>query len=143
MKEYSAGGVVYREIDGRIELLLIHDRFGKMTLPKGHLEEGETQKQAALREVAEETGIQAKIVGDPLGVISFDFDVPGKGTVTKEVTYYLMQAVSGETKAQEEEIRDVFWFPVDEALQVHAERGYENNNVILERAIKRLEGDVS
>ncbi|GAX91548.1 NUDIX hydrolase [Effusibacillus lacus] len=141
MKEYSAGGVVYRQTDGQIEVLLIHDRFNKMTLPKGHLEEGETEKQAALREVREETGIEAQIIGDPLGVISFQFDVPGRGSVTKEVTYYLMEAVSGETKAQIEEIRDVFWFPLEHVLTIHSERGYDNNNIILERAVKRLKGD--
>ncbi|MFC4767431.1 NUDIX hydrolase [Effusibacillus consociatus] len=141
MKEYSAGGVVYRNLQGRIEILLINDRFGKTTLPKGHLEDGETEKQAALREVQEETGIEAEIVGDPLGIISFQFDVPGKGTVTKEVTYYLMKAVSGEPKAQIEEIREAFWYPLDHVMQIHAERGYDNNNVILERAVKRLKGD--
>lgn len=142
MKEYSAGGVVYRKLQGRVEVLLIHDRFGKTTLPKGHLEDGETEKEAAVREVEEETGIAAEIVGDPLGIISFQFDVPGKGTITKEVTYYLMRAVSGETKPQVEEIRDVFWYSLDEATQIHLERGYDNNNVIIERAVNRLKGDV-
>jgi 8-oxo-dGTP pyrophosphatase MutT (NUDIX family) len=141
MKEYSAGGVVYRGDRERIEILLIHDRFGKTTLPKGHLEEGETEKEAAVREVQEETGIAAEIVGDPLGVISYQFDVPGKGIVTKEVTYYLMKAVSGETRAQVEEIREASWYPLEQVTAIHADLGYENNHVIIERAVRRLKGD--
>lgn len=138
MKEYSAGGVVFRKIADRTEVLLIHDRFGRMTLPKGHLEEGETETEAAVREVREETGIEARIVGDPLGVISYQFESHGKGLVTKRVTYFLMEAVSGTTKAQTEEIRDAFWYPLERVADIHAERGYENNQAILERAVKRL-----
>ncbi|BCJ86237.1 NUDIX hydrolase [Effusibacillus dendaii] len=141
MKEYSAGGVVYKKQDGNTKILLIQDRFGKITLPKGHVEEGETEKDAAVREVFEETGIQAEIEGDPLGVISFQFETSGKGMITKQVTYYLMRAVSGDTKAQVEEIKDVIWLPLDDVLPLHTKQGYDNNHVILERAVNRLRGE--
>lgn len=141
MKEFSAGGVVYRKQDNEIELLLILDRFGKTTLPKGHLEEGETEKEAALREVEEETGITATITGEPLGIVTYQFEVPGKGVIIKEVTYYLMEAVNGTTKAQIEEIRDAIWYPLDQAKSVHSEKGYSNNHIIMERAVQRLKGD--
>ena len=53
----TAGGIVVRVIDGILHCLLILDRYGKWGLPKGHLEDGETLEQAALREVEEETGL--------------------------------------------------------------------------------------
>lgn len=143
MKEFSAGGVIYRKVQNQTEVLLVLDRFGRITLPKGHLEEGETEKEAALREVEEETGIKAQIVGEPLGVVTYRFEVPGKGAVQKEVTYYLMKAEEGITKAQIEEIREVIWYPLERVRDVHAESGYENNNLIMERAIARLEGEMN
>lgn len=138
MKEYSAGGVVYRKTGPQTEVLMIHDRFGRTTLPKGHVEEGETIKETAMREVQEETGIKAKIVGDPLGIIKYQFDIPGKGTVTKEVTYYLMEAVGGDTRAQLEEIKEAFWYPLDNVIKIHSEKGYDNNDIIVQRAVSRL-----
>ncbi len=143
MKEFSAGGVIYRKVQNQTEILLILDRFGRTTLPKGHLEEGETEKEAALREVEEETGIKAQIIGEPLGVVAYQFEIPGKGSIKKEVTYYLMRAEEGITKAQIEEIRDAIWYPLERVREVHSESGYENNNMIIKRAVARLEGDTN
>lgn len=143
MKEFSAGGAVFRKVREQTEILLILDRFGRTTLPKGHLEEGETMKQAALREVEEETGIQAQIVGEPLGIVTYRFDVPGKGAVEKEVTYYLMKAETGVTKAQIKEIREAIWYPLEQVRQVHAKSGYDNNNMIIDRVVERLKGEAN
>lgn len=143
MKEFSAGGVVYRKVQAQTEILLILDRFGRSTLPKGHLEEGETEKEAAVREVEEETGIKAQIMGERLGVVTYRFDVPGKGSIEKEVTYYLMKTEEGVTKAQIEEIRDAIWYPLEQVKRVHSESGYDNNNMIIERAVERLKGETS
>jgi 8-oxo-dGTP pyrophosphatase MutT (NUDIX family) len=140
--EQTAGGVVYREREGQIELLLIHDRFGHISLPKGHLEGEETVEEAALREIEEETGIRGRIIGEPLGVITYEYRT-GDRTGCKQVTYFLVEAVGGETVAQAEEIRDVEWFPLDAACEIHKKRGYENNHSILEEAIQRLKGRIA
>ena len=58
MKEISAGGVVFRKVDGELQIQLIQDRYGKISLPKGKMEPGETIEQTALREIVEETGIE-------------------------------------------------------------------------------------
>ena len=51
MKEISAGGVVFRRVDGALQIQLIQDRYGKISLPKGKMEPGETVEQTALREI--------------------------------------------------------------------------------------------
>jgi len=58
VKEISAGGVVYRKEGDRLELLMIEDRYGKWTLPKGKQEAGEEVEETALREIREETGLR-------------------------------------------------------------------------------------
>ena len=75
MKEISAGGVVYKRIDGRIDIQLIQDRYGKISLPKGKMEPGETVEQTALREILEETGIEGRIV-TLLEIIKYRFSHP-------------------------------------------------------------------
>lgn len=68
MEEISAGGVVYRKSDGNYEFLIgKHSGYHKWVLPKGLVEKGESQMQAAVREVEEEVGVTAKIVDLPAG----------------------------------------------------------------------------
>src|SRR5258708_27722469 len=74
VRDQTAGGVVFRHADGKlsdVEILLIADSKGRWTIPKGHIEEGETARQTAEREVREETGLQEMKVLDWLGKINF------------------------------------------------------------------------
>jgi 8-oxo-dGTP pyrophosphatase MutT (NUDIX family) len=137
MKEISAGGVVYRRNGGRLQIQLIQDRFGKITLPKGKTEAGETLEQTALREIREETGIRGRIV-EPLALIRYQFALPPNDIVDKEVHYYLVEAVGGELAAQEEEIRGVEWLEPAEAWRKQRELGYENNHDVLKKALDKL-----
>jgi ADP-ribose pyrophosphatase YjhB (NUDIX family) len=84
------------------------------SLPKGHIEEGETPEQAALREVAEETGIQSEIEKS-LGVIDFWFMAGGK-RIHKTVHHYLFRESGGLLAAQESEVDEVAWFPLSEIV---------------------------
>lgn len=134
MKEISAGGVVYRPTSHGVELQLIQDRYGKMTLAKGKMEPGETIEQTALREILEETGIKGEIVA-PLEMITYQYMVPSVGLIDKEVHYYLVEAVGGSLHAQIEEIRGVEWFSPDDAWRKQRKKGYDNNDNVLRKAL--------
>lgn len=87
-------------------------------LPKGHLEPGESAEQAAVREVAEETGIEARIVA-PLGTIDYWFVVSGR-RVHKVVHHYLLEATGGHLSVDgdpDAEAVEAAWVPVDELAE--------------------------
>ncbi|GLX69178.1 NUDIX hydrolase [Paenibacillus glycanilyticus] len=138
MVEISAGGVVYRRNEaGLLQIQLIQDRYGKVSLPKGKMEPGETVEQTALREIAEETGMIG-VIAKPIDQIKYQYHDAHKGTVNKEVHYYLVEAVGGSLQAQVEEIRGVEWFDPLEAWRRQRQSGYENNNRIVAGALNLL-----
>lgn len=82
------------------------------SLPKGHLEQGESLEAAAVREVTEETGITGRVLA-PLGVIDFYFTAEGR-RVHKTVHHYLLIAEGGELNNDDAEVEEVAWVPLDE-----------------------------
>jgi 8-oxo-dGTP pyrophosphatase MutT (NUDIX family) len=117
VEETSAGGlVVGRRKDGAAQAALIGrtDRRGRLlwSLPKGHVEAGETKEAAAIREVAEETGITGTVVA-PLGTIDFWFVADGR-RIHKTVHHFLLLAESGELSTEDVEVEQVEWVPIDE-----------------------------
>ena len=121
--ERSAGGVVTRRIDGAVHFLLIRDPYGKMGLPKGHVENGETVEDAALREVGEETGLTGVVMGPSLGTTDWHFRFEGQ-LIHKYCQYFLMGSQFGEPEPEREEgITECRWLPLDEAV---AEVAYDN-----------------
>jgi 8-oxo-dGTP pyrophosphatase MutT (NUDIX family) len=115
--ETSAGGLVIDGIDGPKEgqlaaLIGRIDRRGRMlwSLPKGHIELGETAEQTAIREVAEETGIQGSVLA-ALGSIDYWFVTEGR-RVHKTVHHYLMRFLGGELSDEDVEVSEVAWVPV-------------------------------
>jgi 8-oxo-dGTP pyrophosphatase MutT (NUDIX family) len=137
MKEVAAGGVVFRRKDGSVEIQLIEDRFGKITLPKGRMEAGETPEETALREIAEETGIQGRIIR-PLMMIRYQYEGADRGIIDKEVHYFLVEAEDGDLKAQTEEITGVAWYAPSEAWRLQETSGYDNNQPVLAAAFGEL-----
>jgi 8-oxo-dGTP pyrophosphatase MutT (NUDIX family) len=118
--EVSAGGLVI-DTTGTMGLLIGRydhkDVSGQRilwSLPKGHIEEGETPEQAAIREVAEETGITSSITKS-LGVIDFWFMAGGK-RIHKTVHHFMFTEVGGTLLAQESEVDEVSWFPLSEIV---------------------------
>ena len=115
--EVSAGGLVLdgRGPEARGALIGRLDRRGRLlwSLPKGHVEAGETVPETAVREVHEETGILGEVVGK-LGTIDFWFVADGR-RVHKTVHHYLLLAVGGLVLSDADvEVSEVEWVPVPE-----------------------------
>jgi ADP-ribose pyrophosphatase YjhB (NUDIX family) len=118
VEETSAGGlVVDRDGEGvRAALIGRVDRRGRLlwSLPKGHVEEGETPEDTAVREVAEETGITGRVIA-PLGVIDFWFVAEGR-RIHKTVHHYLLVAEGGELSDEDVEVAEVAWVPLTQVV---------------------------
>lgn len=131
--ETSAGGLVVDRVDGAPRGALIgrRDRRGRLlwSLPKGHIEDGESAREAAVREVAEETGITGSIL-DELGVIDFWFIADGR-RVHKTVHHFLLVAQSGELSDDDIEVADVAWVPLADAS---ARLAYDDERELVSRA---------
>lgn len=113
--ERSAGGVVVRPLAGSWHALLIRDPYGKWSLPKGHIEGGESLREAALREVEEETGIRPEAVGPRIDTVDWIFR-KGDETVHKYCTFFLMRSRNGKAVPQlDEGITECIWLPVRDA----------------------------
>ena len=133
--EFSAGGLVVdtdrmaAAIIGRI------DRKGRMvwSFPKGHIEEGETAEQTAVREVFEETGLVAEVDAH-LGTIAFWFMMDGK-RIHKTVEHYLLYARSGELSDADREVDAIEWIPLSE---VAARLAYNDERTLLSKALDIL-----
>lgn len=116
VEEVSAGGLVVDRTGQPPQAALIgrHDRRGRLlwSLPKGHLEPGESAEEAARREVEEETGIRGRLLA-PLGTIDFWFVAEGR-RVHKTVHHYLFEAAGGTLSDEDAEVVEVAWVPLDE-----------------------------
>lgn len=120
IREYTAGGMVFRRTSDGVDILMIQDRLGRWTIPKGHVEEGERLEQTAVREVGEETGLTNLAIRAKLDKIHFFYRKEGR-LIFMTTHVYLIEAL-GDTNAvipeDSEGIVDAKWFPKAEALEL-------------------------
>lgn len=129
--EHSSGGAVISIRDGLPHVALIATRNRtRWGLPKGAVSEGETSEQAALREVREETGLEAEIL-HLLDTIEYYFRA-GDTLIRKRVDFYLMRYVAGELTPQLSEVDDVEWVELNAALQ---RSSFDSERKLLETAL--------
>jgi 8-oxo-dGTP pyrophosphatase MutT (NUDIX family) len=144
--ETSAGGVVFREHRGELELAVIRPHNRRVwALPKGHVDPGETPEQTARREVREETGLETEPEAvAPLGEIRYVYRVNSR-TIFKTVHFFLFRHAGGDLgnldPAMKVEVDEVRWIPLLQARQL---LGYRGERVILSRALAVLsqQGDL-
>ena len=134
-KEYSAGGVICKETnDGTLQVLLIRVRKNGFELPKGHVEKGETEQQAAFRECLEEVGITSQIkIREELGRLSYSFE-KGEKTIEKNVAYFKFHCPEEFRYSKPKNTREIIWVTegqvdslelVNEALRPILEKAFQ------------------
>jgi 8-oxo-dGTP pyrophosphatase MutT (NUDIX family) len=115
MRDFSAGGVIYRRSANGIDIAVVGQRSPeRWQLPKGTPNRAEPREQAATREAQEETGLVVRLVC-PVDEIEYWFAVSGQRHF-KTVAFYLMEAVGGDVSLHDGEYEEAAWFPLAEAL---------------------------
>ena len=112
-REKSCGAVVVRETEECRQVLLLKHLAGHWSYPKGHVEDGESEQQTALREIKEETGLSVKLIPGFRKSVTFS---PAEHVI-KDVIYFLARPLDGNLKAQPEEIETIAWVDLTEAEQ--------------------------
>jgi ADP-ribose pyrophosphatase YjhB (NUDIX family) len=118
IREATAGGVVWRrsEKTNEIEILLIQDPKERWTIPKGHIEEGESARETAEREIREETGLQKMKVMNWLGKINFRYRRQNS-LILMTTHIYLVHALGNTDNFKKEDfMNDIEWMPATDAL---------------------------
>ncbi|MBN3039194.1 MAG: NUDIX hydrolase [Candidatus Omnitrophica bacterium] len=133
-REFSAGGIVFRNTDKAFEVLLIKDAYGRWTWPKGHIDQGESSQEAALREVGEEVGLRNVRILKKVGRTNYFFRLKGE-LIFKTVFFFLMEADKKDAiQVETDEIEDAKWFKPELALK---KVEYKGAKEMLDKAIKK------
>jgi 8-oxo-dGTP pyrophosphatase MutT (NUDIX family) len=134
-REHSAGGVVVRGEDTIVIVPTRRTASGRqvLALPKGHVDPGESEAQAAAREVREEAGVEAELV-EKLGDVRYWYQRDGK-RIAKRVAFYLFDYLSGDPADHDTEVEVARWMPLSEAVEALS---YKGEREMAERALARL-----
>lgn len=132
-REFSAGGIVFN--NGQVLLIkvsAIDDESKKYwEFPKGHIDPGESSKEAAVREIKEETEIKSEIISK-IGDSKYTFTFNGE-KIFKVVIFFLMKYLSGEPKSNDGEIEEAGWFAPEEALKILS---FSTDRALLKKALE-------
>jgi len=131
-KEFSSGGVVFKKDKWLITRSMPSEIYPKSVwrLPKGWVDKDESAEEAALREVKEEGGVEAKVI-KKIETVRYFFTTPDKGKVLKFVTFYLMEWIKNLSEGFGEETSEIAWLSFDQAVKKLA---YSGEKQILKKA---------
>lgn len=136
-REFSSGGIVFKNDQDGVKVLVVKNskmnnpKVSYWGFPKGHTEQGEDSRQTALREVKEETGIEAKIISK-IGESKYVFTRNGKKTF-KIVLIFMMEYTQGEIVHQAEEVSEVKWVSPEEAMGILS---FKNDKALLQKGLE-------
>lgn len=138
LRQFSSGGCVFKNDKWLVTKSAVSDLYPKAVwrLPKGWIDEGETTEEAALREIKEEGGVEAKIV-NRIETIKYFFNAPDKGKILKFVTFYLTEWLRDLPQGFDGETSEIAWLPFDQAVKRLA---YSGEKQILKKAKELLDG---
>jgi 8-oxo-dGTP pyrophosphatase MutT (NUDIX family) len=134
--EFSAGGVVVRDRDCVVIVPTRRAAEGRrvLALPKGHPDGDETPQDAALREVREEAGVEARAV-EKLGDVRYFYQRDGQ-RIAKVVSFFLLEYVAGEPEQHDHEVEEARWMALEEAATALS---YKGERDMAARALERLD----
>ncbi len=130
-QEYSYGAVVYEKRKNNVYILIEYMKQGHISLPKGHIEKGETPEQCALREIKEETDLNVSLNTEFRHTISYK----PSPSIKKDVTFFLATPTSNHIKAQESEVSHIEWMEEERALLILT---HDTDKEVLKDALKYI-----
>ena len=133
--EKSCGVVAYKTIDNVNYYLLIRAYNGDTGFPKGHVEQGESEEETAIRELREETNVTVEII--PGFRREMEYVIPSKKNVSKKVVYFLGKCISDKIIPQRKEISEAKFVAYDEAMKIIT---FEDSRRILRDAENTIRG---
>lgn len=126
--EKSCGGIIFYKTRQNVKILLVKNNNGRYwSFPKGHIEDGETEQETAVREIKEETGLDVTLVNSFREISEY---CPF-GKIRKRVVFFLARAFTDNVRIQEEEIDSYIWVDLQQARKLCS---YDNDLRIIEKA---------
>lgn len=136
IRETTAGGVIFRKRNNEIEILLAQDAKDRWTIPKGHIEPGETPRQTAEREIQEETGLKKMRVMNHLGKTQFRYRRQNS-LILMTMHVFLVEAQGDSDRLVKEEwMNGIGWFKFNEALDKIEYEGIEKLILLARKQIR-------
>ena len=138
LRETTAGGVVFRRNKkGDVEILLAQDAKDRWTIPKGHIEPGETPRQTAEREITEETGLKEMDVLDHLGKTQFRYRRQNSLVLMTMHVFLVRAKGNSDRLVKEDWMNGIGWFPFTEALDKIEYEGIEKLMLLGSKQIRQ------
>lgn len=130
-REKSCGAIIYKYENSKLYILLLKHNQGHWSFSKGHIENEETEKETALREIKEETNLDVCIDNNFRYITTYS---PKENTI-KDVVYFVATPLNDDIKIQEKEISEISWYSAIEALDKIT---YDNDKQVLKKTIEYL-----